>query len=457
MDTETLPVQFVTKMRSLLGKEFSPFLSSYSAPRTYGLRVNTLKLDKKRFMDISPFLLKQIPWVEEGFYYSGQDRPGKHPYHAAGLYYIQEPSAMAAGVLLDPRPGEKVLDLCAAPGGKSTHIGARMQGQGLLVANEYVSSRAKILAENIERCGLSNAVVLNEPPQKLAAKFQAFFDKILVDAPCSGEGMFRKEPESCTQWSLDNVAMCSRRQVEILHSALAMLRPGGTLLYSTCTFAPEENEQVIEEILTTYPDLRLLPVTLPGLSPARPQWGQRSLPALKNALRFWPHLADGEGHFLALLHKEKGDQPEIRRRAANPGSIIPENLRLWQEFSAHHLTQLNLSGILQQFAEHIYLTPQELPDLAGIKVVRAGLHLGMLKKNRFEPAHALALSLKTEQSRNTIKLTDREAYSYLHGETLTISGNKGWNLIAINGYPLGWGKHDGQVLKNHYPKGLRWV
>lgn len=363
---------------------------------------------------------------------------------------------------MTPQPGEKVLDLCAGPGGKATHIAARMQGQGILVANEFTPNRAKILAENMERMSITNALILNEHPKKLAELFPRYFDRILVDAPCSGEGMFRKDPEACGEWSLDSVAMCAERQVEILASALKMLVPGGTLVYSTCTFSPEENEQSVARILQTHPGLEVVqPPNQRIFSPGRPTWSKTTdETSLAKTVRIWPHLLEGEGHFVALLryNYDSGHFGQAHR-ACKISPVPKESTSLWQEFAAANLNEFSAHGVFQQYADHLYLTPSELPNLNGIRVVRPGWHLGMVKKNRFEPSHALALGIKPEAARNTVSLSagDPDVLNYLQGQTLNFPAAKGWNLVCVDGYPLGWGKHDGEQLKNHYPKGLRWT
>ena len=290
-----IPEQFTLRMRRLLGEDYDAFSASFSRPRAVGLRLNPLK--GTSLPDLSAFSLTPVPWEPCGYYYDPETRPGKSAYHEAGLYYLQEASAMAPAALLDPKPGERVLDLCAAPGGKSTQLAGKMQGRGLLVCNEISPKRAKILASNIERLGIANALVLNEHPQRLEARFEGFFDKILVDAPCSGEGMFRKEEAAVTDWSEETVFMCARRQAEILHSAALMLRPGGRLVYSTCTFSPEENEGSVSEFLKTHPDFSIEAVDAPWFSPGRPDWIECPAPGLEQTFRLWPHRLLGEGHY----------------------------------------------------------------------------------------------------------------------------------------------------------------
>ncbi len=459
--SSSLPEDFSRKMQSLLGEEYSKFAASYLDSRSHGLRVNSLKLSAGDLPALVPFNLRPVPWCPEGYYYDPLDRPGKHCFHAAGLYYIQEPSAMAVVEVLNPQPGERVLDLSAAPGGKATHIGARLRGQGLLVANEPVPGRAKILAENLERFGVTNSLVLNEYPQKLLPIFPEYFDKILLDAPCSGEGMFRKEPSVCLEWSLTAVSRCAQRQLDILQIAQAMLRPGGSLVYSTCTFSPEENEQVIEQILKKHARLRAVsPAASEHFSPGRPEWAGGTS-SLASTLRLWPHRLEGEGHFIALLRKDP-DSPSLSQeyktqtRPLSPAAST--TVRLWEDFAAHNLENITVRGEYVQFAEYLYLLPQALPDLGGTKITRPGWLLGVAKKNRFEPGHALALGISAGQCRRVVNLAvdSPQVLSYLQGHPLRLAGEKGWTLVTVAGFPLGWGKHDGHSLKNHYPKGLRW-
>ena len=301
-----LPEAFTKRMKTLLAEEYGAFLDSFSRPRAVALRLNPLKTQAPP--DLSGFSLRPVPWEPCGFYYDPETRPGKSAYHEAGLYYLQEASAMAPAALLDPQPGERVLDLCAAPGGKSTQLAGKMRGRGLLVCNEINPKRAKILASNIERLGIANALVLNEYPQRLEMRFAGWFDKILVDAPCSGEGMFRKEEAAVTDWSEETVLMCARRQAEILHSASVMLRPGGRLVYSTCTFAPEENEASVSAFLRAHPDFSVEEGSAPWFSPGHPDWISDPMPDLEKTFRLMPHRLLGEGHYCAVLRKA-GDAP----------------------------------------------------------------------------------------------------------------------------------------------------
>ena len=373
---------------------------------------------------------------------------------------------MAPAQFLQARPGERVLDLCAAPGGKSTQIAAQMKGGGLLVCNEIHPARAKILSENIERMGIRNAVVTNETPERLAERFSGFFDRILVDAPCSGEGMFRKNEEACGEWSLENVEMCAERQDTILDSAQQMLRSGGLLVYSTCTFAPQENEGSINRFLDRFPDFTLVNVDMPeGFAAGRQDWVPGGREELARTMRLWPHKIRGEGHFLAVLKKE-GSVSETERMPVRRDGIKGLSVKEYAdylEFENQYL-KIRQEGIFIAFGDQLYLAPQGMPPLKGLKVLRPGLHLGTRKKNRFEPSHALALALKPEEVCFSCDLPSdsREIYGYLNGETFREDvgvyreeGGKGWHLITADGYSVGWGKLAGGIMKNHYPKGLR--
>lgn len=343
---------------------------------------------------------------------------------------------MAPVSLLDPQPGERICDLCAAPGGKTTQIAGRMDGKGFLLCNEIHPKRAKILGRNVERMGVANALVTNEQPEALAARLPGFFDRVLVDAPCSGEGMFRKEEAAVTDWSVDTVRMCAQRQKNILHSAACMVKPGGRLVYSTCTFSEEENEQVIEDFLQNHPEFSPETVVAPWFEASRP-----------GCFRLWPHKLLGEGHFAAVLRKNSGNEDTPIFQTAEK---LPQPVQTF-------LQELNIAlpqGGLLSFGQSLYWTPADMPLLQGLKVIRPGLELGLLKKDRFEPAHALALWLQTAANVQELPPDGDEIKAYLHGETIS-SNRYGWCLVTVGGYSIGWGKGDKNVLKNHYPKGLR--
>ena len=427
-----LPQEFLSRMQVQLGPEYPEFLQSLERDRAVALRFNPLKGEAPSLS----FVGEGVPWEPMGYYYDPQTRPGLHPYHDAGVYYLQEASAMSAVALLDPQPGERICDLCAAPGGKSTQIAGRLMGEGFLLCNEYSPKRAKILSSNIERMGIGNALVTNETPDRLAEHLPGYFDRVLIDAPCSGEGMFRKEEAAVTDWSPETVEMCARRQAEILDAGAVLVRPGGRLVYSTCTFAPQENEQAVAEFLKRNPDFEPETVYAPWFTPAG-----------EGQFRLWPHKLLGEGHFGAVLRR-KGDQP-----AAGVGASGEKLPKLWEEFAR----QLGIKlppGKAVAFGTHIFWAPEELPSLKGLKVLRPGLELGELKKDRFEPAHALALWLKSCNCVENVSADGNEIQNYLCGNVIP-SNKKGWCLVTVDGYSVGWGKGDGVQLKNHYPKGLR--
>lgn len=457
-----LPIEFEKKMKAFLGNEWDDFLYSYDNNRFQALRFNTLKVQSPeermrilKVLGISPD--KKVSWANEAYYFDENVRPGKHPYHEMGLYYIQEPSAMSAAALLAPKPGMRVLDLCAAPGGKSTQLATYLGDSGLLVSNEINTQRSRILSQNIERMGIKNAIVTNEDSFVLASHFPGFFNAIQVDAPCSGEGMFRKLPEAIEQWSPENVAICAARQKEILDNAAVMLKPGGTIVYSTCTFSKEENEDVIEYFLERHPDF-----------------------TLEEMERFWPHKVDGEGHFVAKLvrrgsvdtdlkadRKTKKNKNSKNRKNETKPALTKENMKLLSEFLDETISEDMAAWIknsrLVMFGEQLYRLPDMEVDIKGLKVQRAGLHIGEFKKQRFEPSHSLALALKISEAKNVVKLTwdDPQTTGFFNGQSVMLSDEqtaeckKGWALVCVDGYTAGWGKVNGTQVKNHYPKGLR--
>ena len=427
-----LPEAFLERMKTQLGEEYEAFLKSLERPRAVALRFNPLKGDQPQL----PFVGQSVPWEPMGYYYDPEARPGLHVYHEAGVYYLQEASAMAPVALLDPQPGERVCDLCAAPGGKTTQIAGRMLGEGFLLCNEINPKRAKILSRNIERMAVSNALVTNEHPANLAERFGGFFDRVLVDAPCSGEGMFRKEEAAVTDWSQETVEMCARRQAEILHSAAEMVKPGGRLVYSTCTFAPEEDEQAVENFLAAHPEFEPEIIETPWFVPVE-----------NGGHRMWPHKLLGEGHFAAVLRKKEGEESDTQIPA---GEKLPKQ---WQEFAKELDIRLP-DGKAVSFGQNLYWAPEDMPDIRRLKVMRPGLELGTVKKDRFEPAHALALWLRECRNAQDYAADSTEMKEYIHGNVVP-SRVKGWCLVTAGGYSIGWGKGDGNVLKNHYPKGLR--
>ena len=502
-----LPEEFEIKMKKLLGAEYEEFLASYDSPRNFGLRVNVDKISPDEFEKIAPFHLTKIPWTENGYYYEEQDMPARHPFYYAGMYYLQEPSAMTPASRLVSQPGDKVLDLCAAPGGKATELGARLHGQGVLVANDISASRAKALLKNIEVFGIRNSFVVNEVPAKLAEKFPEFFDKILVDAPCSGEGMFRKDPAVAKVWDGNKPFECAKQQKEIITRAAQMLAPGGDMLYSTCTFSPEENEQVIQFLLDSRDDMEIREIQpYEGFAPGRPDvayegWDgectdpvrrKMGTPDLKKCVRIWPHKMAGEGHFLALLHKkapgeEVAKEQNCEKVLANTakhsaisdikGIGKPETKAL-TEFFADVSMEMNWKQVEVRKGQ-VYLVPEALGTRKGLVFLRNGLYLGEIRKDRFEPSQSFAMALKKEEYTAVIDLDYRDVRveKYLRGETLEVDDivehnlqeaekmsdtksmkkrlEKGWQLVCVNGYPLGWGKLVNGTLKNKYHAGWR--
>lgn len=457
-----LPATFEQKMKNILGEEYKDFLHSFDQLRHYGLRINTLKWSIEEAREKLPFKLSPVDWAETGFYYQIDERPAKHPYYHAGLYYIQEPSAMAPGALLPVQPGNRVLDLCAAPGGKSTQIAARLAGRGVLVSNDISSDRIKALVKNLELFGVKNALVLNESPEKLADVFKGYFDCILVDAPCSGEGMFRKNPEMIKSWEQHNVEHCVRLQEGILAQAANMVREEGYMFYSTCTFAPEENERQIAHFLDHHPEFELIELPqINGFQRGIPQQGEHPM---KRTVRLWPHHVQGEGHYLALLQKRRATNDEKRtfKTRKKRDIISKREAELIAQFEQHVLQRpirTMQDGELTSFRGHVYLKPKDLPDLDGLKVIRSGWYLGEVKKNRFEPSQAFAMGLTTDDVQEAIHYPadDDQIIRYLKGETLHHQGKKGWKLVTVDGYPVGWGKQVDGFLKNAYPPGWRWM
>jgi 16S rRNA C967 or C1407 C5-methylase (RsmB/RsmF family)/NOL1/NOP2/fmu family ribosome biogenesis protein len=475
------PAGFLDKMRRLMpAEEYSRFLASYDQPAAVGLRVNTLKISALDFSTLSPFPLEPVGAYEPaGFRLPPEARPGRHPYHDAGLYYLQEPSAMVAGALLAPEPGELVLDLAAAPGGKSTHLAARLAGDraaagqsplrrhlspdgaaapGLLVANDVHASRARLLAGNLARCGVAGSLVVNNEPEALAAAFGSVFDRVLVDAPCSGEGMFRRA--GGFEWSERIVAACARRQTSILAVAAGLVRPGGRLLYSTCTFSPEEDERVIAEFLEARPDFTIVdPPRLPGYARGRPDWLPDRMDApVERAVRLWPHLFAGEGHFMALMERSGAAQTHTDRLAAFPRKAPSEAERAaWRAFSSDCLKPDIPAERLHAAAGRLYLLPQRAPAASRLRLVRYGLPLGEVRGSTWRPSADLALALRAEDVSRAVdwEAGDPRLAAYLAGEDLSDAGPDGWTLACVDGFGLGWAKRVGERLKNHYPHGAR--
>lgn len=457
-----LPREFEVEMEALLGaEEYKEYLKCFDEPRHYGLRVNTAKISVEDFLKIAPWPLEQVPWIRNGFYYDGDVvQPAKHPYYFAGLYYLQEPSAMTPADRLPVEPGDRVLDVCAAPGGKATELGAKLNGTGVLAANDLSSSRAKGLLKNLELFGIGNVLVLSEEPGKLVPYFREYFDKILIDAPCSGEGMFRKDRKMVRAWEEHGPEYFSKIQRSIVTQAAQMLRPGGMMLYSTCTFSPKENEQTIEYLLQEYPEFEICEMEgYEGFSEGISGAAEKQDEALRRTVRIFPHRMKGEGHFLALL--QKGGENGVTRGTSSGtrGKKLPPEL---EEFLGDVDRRMDPAQI-DVLGGKVYYMPEDLPDLKGIRFLRTGLLLGELKKNRFEPSQAFAMNLKKEEYRRTLDLQaqDPRVIRYLKGETLDVDDltspkEKGWYLVCVDGYPLGFGKLVNQTLKNKYLPGWRW-
>lgn len=500
MDRKLLPEEFLSEMKALLGSEYRDYLASFDEPWKPGLRVNTLKARPEELRERLGWDLRPVGWVKEGFYYDPSLRPARHPAYYAGLYYLQEPSAMTPGALLPAEPGQRVLDLCAAPGGKSTQLAARLKGQGLLVSNDVSASRARALLKNLELAGAAGICVTAETPERLAKAFPEFFDRILVDAPCSGEGMFRRDEAMVKDWIAKGPGYYAPIQQEILAQAVQMARPGGLILYSTCTFSPREDEGTVEEILRRFPQMELVFLE-PGLVP-----GAAESIRLPGVLRLFPHRIEGEGHFLALLRK-RGQAEEGAAGTGLPGALLPaqgpggdkarqregreenkkgagkrakgagktrggqENRRDFSgalkgdktgpeaaEFMARCGYPFH-EGRVKRVGDGLYLLPEGFEPPGSLHFLRTGLFLGSEKKGRFEPSQALAMALLREQypDRAEFSMDDGRVIRYLKGETLPLSeGGTGWRLVCAGGWPLGWAKAAGMSLKNKYYPGWRW-
>lgn len=453
-----LPAAFQQKYRQLLGAEADEFLASFDHPSTSGFRQSPLK-NGQPTATIQQSTGK-VPYVADGYY--GQVN-GKSLDHVSGWVYSQEPSAMYVGEVVDPQPGEKVLDLCAAPGGKSTHLIAKMQDQGLLVANEIFKKRAQVLASNLERWGTRNTVVLNESPDELESHFPAFFDRILVDAPCSGEGMFRKEPAGIQYWNEDYPAECANRQRKILQSALKMLKQGGILVYSTCTFAPEEDEQNIAWLLDEYPELQMGKIIkYPGMDDGRPEWANNN-PELRKAVRLFPHHIKGEGHFIAKLKLTSQSIRPLKakkkrhRNEKKKNQVTKDQKRLFETWQKQNLPKMDFKNLIC-FGDQLFALPGLMPEIGSLHVQTPGLHLGALKKKRFEPALALALYLQPEQVTHRLEITPEQWRQYVHGDTFKVDSklSNGWYLLVCQRHSTGFGKLVNDTVKNFFPKGLRF-
>ena len=465
-DVRQLPEAFLLKMQELLGEEFGQYLESFKEEWKPGLRVNTLKLSPGELAELVPWNLEPVPWADNGFYYDGTLdgevlRPSKHPAYYAGLYYLQEPSAMTPAAMLPVVPGDRVLDLCAAPGGKSTELASKLKGRGMLVSNDISYSRARALLKNLELAGAANICVTSEAPEKLAGVWPEFFDKILVDAPCSGEGMFRRDEDMVKDWNEKGPEYYVPIQRQILSQAAAMLRPGGYMLYSTCTFSVEEDEENVAYVLEEFPQMQLCCLDLDKVPGACGGFG------LSGCMRLFPHRLKGEGHFLALMRKKGGDDggkeilPPMDPGTAGKRVRAVEKEKELDAFLRQSGAEWDYERIVIH-QDNAYYLPEGLAWNLPLRFLRTGLFLGELKKGRFEPSQALAMSMKAGQFPNTVSFPggDSRVLRYLKGETISLEGDegpvKGWCLAAIEGFPLGWAKGTGMSLKNKYYPGWRW-
>lgn len=467
-----LPQSFLDSMKEILGEDYKAFLAGFDGQRQYGLRVNTLKMNLEEFERIAPFHLKKVPWISNGYFYEAEDAPAKHPFYSAGLYYLQEPSAMTPASRLKVQPGERVLDLCAAPGGKATELGAALQGEGLLVANDINTARARALLRNLELFGISNSFVTNEPPHVLAERFPEFFHKIMVDAPCSGEGMFRKNPAVVDSWQEKGPEYFSKLQREIIVQAADMLLPGGMMFYSTCTFSPLENEKTITHLLKERPDMEVIPMEdyegfAEGLTSYR---GEVFDESCKLCRRIWPHKMSGEGHFMALLHKKNGTQQQVQQTVSQSSiwwekckGLNKEQKAAAEDFFSHVNIAYDEKRIDVR-GDNLYYLPAPKYDGRGLHFLRNGLFMGEFKKKRFEPSQPFALALHAQDFDQVLDFPadDERLSRYLRGETLDVSDliagekkRKGWQLVMVAGHPLGFGKLVNNNLKNKYPAGWR--
>ncbi len=448
-----LPEKYLDNMKELLKDEFDDYLLSFHQDRSFGLRVNTNKISVEEFLKISPFQLEPIPWTTNGFYYDASTRPAKHPYYYAGLYYLQEPSAMTPAQVLPIEENDIVLDTCAAPGGKSTELAAKLHHSGLLVTNDISASRAQALLKNIEVFGIENSYVISEDLVNLERNFHECFDKILIDAPCSGEGMFRKEPGLLKSWQERGNEYYVSLQKQICKSALHMLKSGGKLVYSTCTFSKSEDEEIVAYMMECEPSLKLLPIDESTYFEKGIEINGNA--QLKHCLRLYPHKIKGEGHFVALLQKGDGpSQKEIKKK-------YKVRIPIEDEFF-HLLKKEFYNGVFEKRKDKLFFIPDSTLNLKGVRILRSGLFLGECKKNHFEPSQSLAMALKMDEFKNVINFSsdDVRTIKYLKGETLDVrdisTTIKGWTLVCVDGYPLGFAKCQKGSLKNKYAQGWRW-
>ncbi len=453
------PEAFVVRMRGWLGEEADELFAAL-AKRDYGLRLNPARGDLTALRASLPWPTEPVPWCPEGFLVDAAADPprlGAHAYHTAGVYYLQDPSAMAAAVLLDPQPGEWVLDLAAAPGGKASHLAARMQGEGVLVANDVSRGRASVLAMNLERMGATNALITNAYPSQLSAAWGGLFDAMLIDAPCSGESTFGRDPHSLAAWSVEEVTRYAARQLHIVDQAAPLVRRGGQILYSTCTFSPEENEGVIGEFLTTHPEFELMDLPkLPGMGRGHPEW-VGAPDVLRQTGRFWPHRTSGHGHFYALLRR-KGDPPTALPARWTEMEIPGRVLNLYRATLKPALRiDPPEEGLILDDNDHCYITPMDPALWRRLPVLRPGWWVAALRHGKIWPDHALAMALSPQDVRASVELTpdDPRLDRYYEGRSWTDKGAAGYVLVTVDGFPLGWAKRDRGKVRSRYPVHLR--
>ena len=462
-----LPEKFTEQMKNMLGDDLPNYIEALDRPMYHALRVNTLKISVEDFLKISPFKLTPVPWCGNAFYYDAETEfPSKHPYYYAGLYYLQEPSATLPASTLPIEEGDRVLDICAAPGGKSTELLARLGKTGYLVSNDISASRAKALIKNLELFGADNLLVTCESTDKLAGQFDHYFDKILIDAPCSGEGMFRKSTSMVTAWERNGNEYFANIQKSILDEAVKMLRPGGMILYSTCTFSGLEDEDSVLYLLKLKDSLKLVPIEQhEGFVPGRAEWNTGDISEgegknLEYTMHLFPHKVQGEGHFVSLI----GDYPESEEEyGSSVSDYYPKSFKISEELTEFisHIKRDFRRDRFENMNGRIYYIPEGCPENGRLHVLRRGLLMGEEKKNRFEPSQALAMSLSADEYDNVLSLPadDERVIRYLKGETIEYSDSedlkKGWVLIAVDGFPLGFGKAANGQIKNKYLPGWR--
>lgn len=443
--TERLSKKYLDKMKKLLGDEYDDYLNSFNSKRIHSLRVNNAKISNEKFERICPFKIQRIPWIENGYYFDESDRPSKHPYYFAGLYYLQEPSAMTPANILPIEKGDIVLDACAAPGGKSLELASKLGDSGLLVSNDISVSRAYSLLKNLELGGHKNIYVMAEDISKLSKKFAKFFDKILIDAPCSGEGMFRKDPSIIKEWEDRGNEYYSRVQKDIVSSAVTMLKDGGMMVYSTCTFDKGEDEDIVSYILSLDESLKLERI--------KDYEGFARGIDMDEAIRLYPHKLQGEGHFVALIRKDAVKTVTVKKK-----HISKIDSKEAEEFIRLIKRDFD-DGYFETIGNNLYFIPEYDIEKKGLRILRSGLLMGEIKKHSFEPSMALALNLKMDEFKNVINMNidDSRVISYLKGETISVpEADDGWILVCVDGYSLGFGKMQGGIMKNKYAKEWRY-